>query len=199
MSVPASRRRATGLVNREYGTFRGLVRFLLGECEYVVGRVDCFTAPRVQDVRRLVFVCLGNINRSAFAHAVAASLGARCTSFGLVSSTGQPAYPMAVTTARWFGIDLDAHRTTDVSDYEHEEGDLLVAMEIRHARTLARTGHDPAHITLLGHWAHPHRIHIHDPHTLQADYFKTCFTVIHSGVAHLVEHLRQGGSACVHR
>jgi protein-tyrosine phosphatase len=142
---------------------------------------------------------LGNINRSAFAHAVAQRLGARSTSFGLASSSGQPAHSVAVEMAPLFGIDLSAHRTTDMTDYERMPGDLLVTMEIRHARRLGRAGYDPQEITLLGHWSTPHRVHIHDPHTLKDEYFKTCFTIIQSGVTNLVDYLRKGGSECVHR
>ncbi|MCC6531363.1 MAG: phosphotyrosine protein phosphatase [Burkholderiales bacterium] len=197
MNALVLQRRTSNLVCQGFGTYRGLVRFLLGECEYVCGRIDAFVAPRTESVQRLVFVCLGNINRSAFAHAVGERLGARCASFGLASSSGQPAYPMAVSTARLFGIDLTEHRTTDMTDYAAAPGDLLVTMEIRHARRLVSAGYDHGGITLLGHWSNPHRVHIHDPHTLNAAYFKTCFTIIHSGVTNLVDYLRQGGSACV--
>jgi protein-tyrosine phosphatase len=195
--MAAMGRRALHLVNQSFGTHRGLARFLLGELEYVAGRVDCFIRPRPGEVRRLVFVCLGNINRSAFAEAVSRRLGAESASFGLASSAGQPAFVKALETAPLFGIDLSSHRTRDVSDYEGSPGDLLVTMEIRHARRLVQAGYDPQAITLLGHWASPHRIHIHDPHTLSDEYFRTCFTIIHSGVTNLVDYLRKGGSRCV--
>ena len=190
--------RATRLVSASFGTHRGLARFLLGELEYVFGRVDCFTQPPPGAVQRLVFVCLGNINRSAFAEAVSRKLGAKSASFGLASSTGLAAYEKAIATAPLFGIDLSGHRTTDVKDYQKAPGDVLVTMEIRHARQLVRAGYDPEEITLLGHWASPHRVHIHDPHSLSDEYFKTCFTVIHSGVINLVDYLRRGESECIH-
>jgi protein-tyrosine phosphatase len=199
MSVPTVWHRAWRLVTHGFGTHRGLARFLLGELEYVAGRIDCFIEPPPELVKRLVFVCLGNINRSAFAQAVAERMGARSASFGLASSTGQPAYPIAIATAPLFGIDLSAHRTTDMTDYEQAPGDLLVTMEIRHARRLVRAGYDPRYITLLGHWSTPHHVHIHDPHTLNDEYFKTCFTIIQSGVTNLVEYLRRGDSECVRR
>lgn len=191
--------RASRLIRQGFGTHRGVVRFVLGELEYVCGRIDSFVAPEPARVRRLVFVCLGNINRSAFAHAVAASLGAHCMSFGLTSSNGHPAFHMAIATAPLFGVDLSAHRTTDITAYSRKTGDLLITMEIRHARQLVRAGFDPKDITLLGHWSAPHRVHIHDPHMLSDEYFKTCFTIIHSGVINLVDFLRRGDSECVRR
>lgn len=199
MSAIGPWQRTLRLVDQSFGTHRGLVRSALGELEYVLGRLEPFVAPRPRDVHRLVFVCLGNINRSAFAQAVALRAGARCASFGLATSTGHPAYPLAVATAPRFGIDLHAHRTTAVEDYAGQPGDLLVTMEIRHARQLVRSGYAPERITLLGHWSSPHRVHIHDPHTLSEAYFRTCFTIIQSGVVNLLEFLRQGGSECVRR
>ena len=182
-----------------FGTHRGLVRFLLGELEYIIGRIDCFLALEPHEVNRLVFVCLGNINRSAFAQAVAHRLGVQSMSFGLACTRGLPANPLAIATAHDFGLDLSEHRTTDQLGYTPQPGDLLVTMEIRHARALVRAGYDPRCITLLGHWASPHRVHIHDPHTLSEQYFRTCFTIIQSGVINLVNVLRQGKSVCVHR
>ena len=191
--------RASRLVAHSFGTHRGMARFLLGEAEYIFGRIDCFIAPEAQRINRLVFVCLGNINRSAFAQAVAQRFDARSISFGLACTRGLPAYPLAISTARAFGLDLGEHRTTDQLGYLPQPGDLLVTMEIRHARALVRAGYDPRYITLLGHWASPHRVHIHDPHTLSEQYFRTCFTIIQSGVMNLVDVLRKGGSACVGR
>lgn len=196
-SGPAAR--LSRLVAGNFGTHRGLVRLLLGEAEYLSGRVGPFIRPDLAATRRLVFVCLGNINRSAFAQGVAASHGLHSASIGLATSTGAPAFDMAVTTARRFGIDLTGHRATDFADYEYRAGDLLLAMEIRHVHRLIGLGVPPAAIALLGHWATPHRIHIHDPHTLSEAYFRTCFSVIQSAVRELAVGCRLAGSPSVTR
>lgn len=185
------------LTDVNFGTWRGAVRLLLGELEFLAGRLTPFLAPDLRGTQRLVFVCLGNINRSAFAHVVARSQGLRCASIGLSTTTGAPAYPMAVDVAPRYGLSLDAHRATNYADYVYVPGDLLLAMEVRHAHELVRRG-IPAHaITLLGHWARPHRIHIHDPHTLSEAYFRTCFAILHSAVVNLADDLRRHQSACL--
>lgn len=189
--------RLATLIAGSFGTYRGLARVLLGEAEYLAGRVNRFLQPNLAATSRLVFVCLGNINRSAFAEAVAASIGLNTASIGLSTSSGNPAFHIAVDTARYFGIDLQAHRATDFTDYEYREGDLLLAMEIRHAHRLANLGIPQEAITLFGHWATPHRIHIHDPHTLSSAYFRTCFSLIHSAVRELAMDCRNTGSPCV--
>ena len=56
------------------------------------------------EVRRLVFVCKGNICRSPFAEAVARAAGADAVSYGLDARDGLPANPSAIRTARKFGL-----------------------------------------------------------------------------------------------
>ena len=180
-----------------YGTFRGWVRSLLGQVEFVAGRLDHYLNPPVLQIHRLVFVCLGNINRSAFAAEVARAHGVEVVSIGLATTTGAPAFPTAAMTAMRFDIDLSAHTATDISDYAYQPGDLLLAMEIRHIKQLLVHGIPAQAIAPLGHWASPHRIHIHDPHTLSDEYFRTCFTLIHSAVINLAEELRSAKSPCV--
>lgn len=191
--------RYSNLVDAAYGTTRGLVRAWLAEIEYLLGTVDEFTRIEPQNVHRLVFVCLGNINRSAFADAVAQKLGATSASIGLSTSTGAPAFHKAIGIAPRFGISLDQHQATDISDYTYREGDLLLAMEIRHARALLARGIPRGRVVLLGHWGAPRRIHLHDPHVLSERFFETCFALVHSAVNRLVAELRVAGSPCVKR
>lgn len=187
------------LTDVNFGTWRGAVRLLLGEAEFLAGRLAPFLQPDLQGTQRLVFVCLGNINRSAFSQVVARSQRLRSVSIGLSTTTGAPAYPMAVDVAPRYGLSLADHRATDFSDYVYAPGDLLLAMEVRHAHELVRRGIPRSAITLLGHWARPHRIHLHDPHTLSEAYFRTCFAVLHSAVVNLADALRSHQSSCVER
>lgn len=189
--------RMIALINGSFGTHRGLVRLALGEFEYLSGRLNNFLQPDLRNTRRLVFVCLGNINRSPFAENVAASIGMNTTSIGLSTSTGAPAFETAVVTAKRFGIDLTAHLATNFVDFSYIEGDLLLAMEVRHAQQLLALGVPESAVALLGHWATPHRVHIHDPHTLSDAYFRTCFSIIQSAVRELALECRRLESPCV--
>ena len=115
-----------------YGTYRGLIRHVFRETAYLLGAVREHERVGSPETRRLVFVCLGNINRSAFAEAVARSLGAKAISIGMFTTTGAPACTKAVQIAPAFGVSLDAHVATDIVDYQYRSGDMLCAMEIRH-------------------------------------------------------------------
>ncbi len=185
------------LTTTNYGSFRGWVRCILAQLEWVAGRVDRFATLQPGKVQRLVFVCLGNINRSAFAEAVARTRGVRTCSLGLATTTGAPAFETAVSTARRFAIDLSPHAATDFSDFSYRAGDLLLAMEIRHVHRLIANGVPSDAIALLGAWSSPRRLHLHDPALQSDDYFMTCFVLLYSAVINLVEELRAADSSCV--
>jgi protein-tyrosine phosphatase len=191
--------RIAQVLDVNHGTFRGWVRSLLGQLAFISGRLDRHLNPVAWPVDRLVFVCLGNINRSAFAAGVANRLGMANCSIGLATTTGAPAFHCAVTTAKRFGIDLSTHKATDISDYVYRPGDLLLAMEVRQIEQLIACGMPVHAIAPLGNWASPHRIHLHDPHTLSDAYFQTCFSLIHSAVINLCEEFKSLERPCVSR
>jgi len=172
------------LINRKFGTWRGLVRALLAQLELAAGRLDEFKLRRPQAVRRVVFVCLGNICRSAFAHQVAAGQGLRVASLGLSTSTGAASPDEALDGARRQGVALDAHRATDWKDFTIEAGDLFLVMEVRQAREVRRrlNGRADVQVSLLGLWCSPAMPHLHDPFSLSAEYFDSCFTRVRAAV-----------------
>jgi protein-tyrosine phosphatase len=97
-----------------------------------------------------VFVCKGNICRSAFAEAVARRAGLHAVSYGVATRGGDPAEPRAVSFAREYGIDLSPHITQRIDQYVPLAGDLVSAMEPDHLRRLGVAG--GAQLTLLGLW-----------------------------------------------
>ena len=76
------------MIDERFGTARGLVRLALSYAE-VATRQAAILPHHPDAVTRLVFVCHGNICRSAFAHAVAERLGANVASFGLSTASGK--------------------------------------------------------------------------------------------------------------
>jgi protein-tyrosine phosphatase len=187
---PASlRARWQHLVRTSHGNARGWLRSLLAQTAYVLGGLARYTSPPLTDVGRLVFVCVGNVNRSAFAEAVARRRGIAAVSFGLAAPEGVEVSARALQRAADFGIDLGSHVATDFSEYEFQRGDLLLAMETRHVPALIERGVPRESIAL--------RIHLHDPHRLSDLYLRTCFTLIHSAVHKLADELAAAGSACI--
>lgn len=187
------RERLARLVNDAHGTHRGWARLQLANLGYAVGQLQPWTRIRVPEVRRVVFVCLGNINRSAFAHVVADKIGLETASFGLSTNTGAPAYEKAIDVAPRFGLSLAEHRATDITDFDHRAGDLLAVMEVRQVDRLLARGFPDESIVLLGRWSAPMRLHIHDPHRLGDGYFLTCFSILNSAVRNLQAELALRG------
>ncbi|MFM9853745.1 MAG: low molecular weight phosphatase family protein [Sphingomonadaceae bacterium] len=172
------------MIVARFGSARGAVRLGLSYLQ-VGARLAAIQSADPATITRLVFVCQGNICRSAFAEAVAIRRGAQTASFGLSTHTGGPAHPPAVAVASAMGYDLTSHRTTRVEDYEPLPGDLLLAMEVRQLHrlaTLPRLAAQPRN--LLGRWSGTP--HLHDPFELDDAYMLTCLKRISIAVDRLV-------------
>lgn len=188
-------------INRRFGTWRGLVRLLLAYGELATGRLRPFQLHQPQQVRRLVFVCLGNICRSAYAEQVARAEGLACASFGLSTTTGVGSPEEAVAASGRAGLPMDAHRACDWKDFKLQPGDLLLVMEVRQARELQRRlgGRSDVQVALLGNWCAPPVPHLHDPFTLSPGYFDQCFVRVQQAVRRLGAELPQLRSSAAQR
>lgn len=178
-------------VQTRYGTARGLTRLMLSRLSHAVGRYRRFEAIDWTRVERLVFVCAGNICRSPYADRKAAQSGFPTAGIAMRGGTGLPADPQARRAALDAGVNLDDHRSLALADFNAAPGDLLVAMEPHQAFGLAThfAANAGVQVTLLGLWSRPPRPHLHDPHSLNAAYFRTCFRTIDSGVETILRKL----------
>ena len=114
---------------RCYGSRRGFIRTYWHRLLYFLGRYRSYRKVDWQSIERLVFVCKGNICRSAYAEAVARSLGVDAISCGLDTVEDAPANKDAILTAKSLGFDLQEHKTTPIMYLVLRKTDLLVAME----------------------------------------------------------------------
>jgi len=174
---------ASQTIQARYGRRVGWVRHHAARTLDRLGAFARLRSVRWDDVERLVFVCQGNICRSAYADARARLAGLRSASFGLSARDGDCANAVAHARAAVRGVDLSAHRATSASAALVRGGDLLIAMEAGQLRPLAQVATAPT--TLLGLWATPPRPHLEDPYGLSLEYFDTCFDVIDSAVEHI--------------
>ncbi len=173
--------------SRQFGTWRGALRLGLAYAEVASGHA-AVSAPDPALVRRLVFVCHGNICRSAYADGLARRAGINVASFGLSTSSGKAAWPLVQQRSLGRGLDLSAHRTTRVEDYVPQPGDYLLGMETRHLRKLAANPKlAPLPRGLLGSYARPPVPHLHDPYQLDPAYMDICLARIERAVAGLIK------------
>jgi protein-tyrosine phosphatase len=150
---------------------------------------------RVAQARTIVFVCLGNIIRSAFAAELLRScsggrLDVCIRSAGLDAKADDPAHPTAVQCARRFGVDLSAHRAHRLDRADIEEADILLAMEIDHVVEIHRRFPQYRHkVYLFGCLTDENPQDVADPVFASKDVFEACFERIDSGVQRIVEML----------
>lgn len=179
-------------IAQRYGRKAGLLRYHLGMARYRLGLFLALERVDWSLVKRLVFVCKGNICRSAYGEGKSKVLGLPSVSFGLSVQGQSPANEMAIRAAAIRGVDLSAHRTRSMDGVDIASGDLLLAMEPAQVKQIAGN-RLPAgtQITLLGLWCKPPCPHIEDPYGLLPEYFSTCFGLIDDAlhrIAHQMPH-----------
>ena len=143
------------------------------------------------EVDRLVFVCKGNICRSAFAEAVAKSRGLNSISCGVETRDGLPANKGALEAAIRKGESLEPHKTQKITSVSVREGDLFVAMEPWQVRYLEENINGSLNCTLLGLWGKSALPYIHDPYGSVPDYFDHCFNRIEKSVNRMANEIRR--------
>lgn len=162
-------------IKNRFGSKKGLLRYIVYEVLRFIGLYRQCTAVDFAQVKRLVFVCQGNICRSPLGEAVARQRGIPSISFGLDTRGGDPADSRAIVWGEANGYHLQEHKTCRVDQYKPQAGDLLIGMEPRHIRKLqVRFGQAPVQITLIGLWLKSPLAYLHDPYNANAQYFVRC-------------------------
>lgn len=142
----------------------------------------------------VVFVCKGNVCRSAFAEArmqmLAGPEADNACSCGLDVDPDSPPPPAAVKTALAFGCDLSGRRARKVKDCNIKGAGLILAMEYSQWRALtAMFPEKKEHIRLLRQYApFPFFLfcNIDDPYGWEEPVFQTSFRLIDKGLRGLL-------------
>lgn len=152
------------------------------------------SAERIEPSRinRIVFVCKGNICRSAYAKAyVRAQYDFEVASAGLDAIAGMSANASAQECAHGRGVDLSNHTSRPVHDLTATKSDLFLAFEPAQAQQLKRVYSESigSQVALLGCFGRDYLPYIHDPYGLSNAYFEVCFSRIESSVDGLMQAL----------
>ena len=185
----------TDMIDSElFGGGRGLLEHVRARTLYALGAYRESRDIDWSAVRRLVFVCKGNICRSPYACMKARTLGAPAASFGLEATPGRPADPAALKNALPRGIDLSAHRSMRVEPAFIASGDLVLVFEPSQLSEVTRmSARQTSFVSLLGIWTSPERPHIQDPYGRRDRYFQQCFAVIDENVTEIARRLSRCG------
>lgn len=161
-------------IKDNYGSKHGLKNQWKYSVLSRMGGFDRYKQVNIQDIRRLVFICAGNICRSPLAEAVARHAGIATESFGLNCRGGDKADPRAIAYATTKGFNLNLHITRNIKEYVAQPGDLLLGMEPCHAKALEERLGPETMISLIGLWLPSSRAYIHDPYSANEEFFSRC-------------------------
>lgn len=172
-------------INAVYGSGRGLVTALITSVNYRLGKYRCYEKVNWSKVKRLIFICTGNVCRSPFAEAVfAQQYGLPALSYGLVTNKGTMVNPVASRIALQFGVDITKHQSRKLNTEDLRDGDLIIGMEPAHCEQhwYSEINTD-VQFTLLG-LLNPtnKKLYLHDPYGQSDSYYYRCLSYIYSTV-----------------
>lgn len=148
------------------------------------------------DLRQIVFICQGNVCRSAFAENWLRSRLPENTlkieSCGLSVGRSTPPPAQALKVSEDLGIDLSSHLSKGYESCDLENADLIIAMVYNHlnrVNSIHPKYRDKA--LLLRNFApFPDNLvcNIHDPYGLDHSEFQRCFHLIQISLQGLIKH-----------
>ena len=169
-------------IKHKFGSRKGLFNYIKNKILFYFGFFNNTLVIDWSSVNRIVFVCKGNICRSAYAGVLARSQGVESLSFGLDTVGGGLANDRAILMAEKFDCDLTGHRTRTYENMSFTDSDLIVVMEPSQLKEVRTRTNNQYQYTLLGLWSREKLPYIHDPYSSTEEYFETCFNIIEDAV-----------------
>ena len=178
-------------IEKHYGSRRGFLRTYWYAILYYIGKYNHLKQVEWHAIERLVFICKGNICRSAYAEAIARSIGINTISCGLDTIEDAPANTSAQYAAKKRGVTLTEHKTKPIMYQILRKSDLIIVMEPWQAGFIKQHLMRGYRCTLLGLWGHPVLPHIQDPYGASPKYFDVCFEYIENCVHEIAEKIKK--------
>jgi protein-tyrosine-phosphatase len=144
---------------------------------------------KVDQIKKILFVCTGNVIRSPFAARYLEQALDRnresifIDSAGLDTVSGRNAHPNMIKKAKEIGLNVKSHRAVLISDAMVRKADIILVMEIKHLVMMNQRYPDSMEKTfLLGCFSEDNLMEVPDPDLEKDVIFETCFTQIMNSV-----------------
>ena len=141
-----------------------------------------------------MFICTGNICRSAMAHALMQkiakeeNLSLEIYSSGLYAETGDSATYNAIVAMHEYGVDLSTHKATNTRESNIEEMDLILCATTGHKMMLLQMYPDLAEkIYTMKEYAGDEDKDIKDPWGYDLETYKNCAKEIYTCVKKIID------------
>ena len=93
-------------------------------------------------MKKILFVCTGNICRSAMAHHYmqekVKEIGIQneylIDSCGIYATTGDKSTSNAIAVMKKYNVSLEKHRATNIYDVNIDDYDLIICMKLKHKK-----------------------------------------------------------------
>lgn len=185
------------VLTREYGGKRAFLNYLYFAFKGNLSGYNFRYGAISKVPNRVVFVCKGNICRSAFAEWYFKKYcNLPCVSLGVHTTSGVEANQRISFFASDMDVDLSAHKTTAIENFIPSDGDLYVCMEPDHLEKIIAINVSKE-IALLGLSVSPFAAYIHDPYSAPELYARNCLTKISHAVDKLIERIDMLGEKSV--
>lgn len=154
-------------------------------------------------MKKVMFVCTGNICRSAMAHGYMQEKVNRAydknnyliSSCGIYAVTGEKSTNNAVLAMKDYNVNLENHRATNINDIDIENYDIILCMTMQHKRNVLELFPKLiGKVFTLKEYVNSNEVYkdIDDPWGLNLQVYKDCAKVIVENVDKLILKLEEG-------
>ena len=150
-------------------------------------------------MKKIMFICTGNICRSAMAHHLLEkiiqkdNLDAQVYSCGIYAENGDSPTYDAIEAMKEYDVDLRKHKATNIKNSEIEQMDLILCMTVSHqASVLMQYPHLTGKVfTLKEYTKQDGSKDIRDPWGFDLETYRFCAVEIEKAIRVLVEKIKE--------
>jgi protein-tyrosine phosphatase len=152
-------------------------------------------------MKKILFVCLGNICRSPLAHGIAENISVhRSLKYEIDSAgtsdwhVGEAPCDHSITIAKHHNIDISKQRSRTLAQHDLDHYDHVIAMDAQNKVDMETFGFD--NVILLGEFGNYYGKDVPDPYFFTGDHvldgFEKVYTMIESCVEDLITKVENG-------